>query len=657
MPDWSYQTIFRPVLFRLPPATARDFTLGCMGVLSRLPLGPALIDFLGHMRPDARLQHTLGGVTFPSRVGLGGSIDPKLLACGALSRFGVAFLEVGPITLHPVAGGPVAREDGAEAFRFHAPRESPGLEATLRRLRGVEQTAVLARLVVESGHTGTAVSEAATILDRLGPGVTGVILQADDPVANVEILKQLVQQARRSGPRVVLLAVSADLDAAALPELAALVVRLCMDGVFVDGAQVDAAGCRMTGRPVFAAVRQAVAAWRAALPPGAGIVAGGGVHEPVDALELIDAGSDLVAIDSGLIFSGPGFVKRINEALLFEQTEGGGRPASGKDVSLVAGPQRVDRQRPAQLSWFWTCLVGISMFAGGVLALVIACTRVVMPYDESMVGLSREQLMAINDRLLHFMTHDRVTLSGTMLSVGILYLALSVCGSRRGMHWAHVAIVASALTGFASFFLFLGFGYFDPFHAFVSAVLLQFTLLAMHCDRPPYASSICPELTNDRAWRRSQWGQLLFIVHGAILVVAGGVISAVGISVVFVPEDLEFMRTTAGQLFDAHPRLVPLIAHDRASFGGMLIACGVCVLLSSLWGFRRGHAWLWWALMLAGSTAYLATILVHWQVGYTSLHHLLPAYGGLGLLFAGGALSRQHLCGGSNGERRRTMTH
>ena len=143
------------------------------------------------------------------------------------------------------------------------------------------------------------------------------------------------------------------------------------------------------------------------------------------------------------------------------------------------------------------------------------------------------------------MRHDRVTLAGTMLSVSILYVALSLYGSRRGMHWAHVAMLASASAGFASFFLFLGFGYFDPFHAFVTAVLLQLLLLAAHCDLPRERHTSPPELTNDRAWRRSQWGQLIFIVHGAVLVVAGCVIAFIGITTVFVPEDLEFMHTSA----------------------------------------------------------------------------------------------------------------
>ena len=50
MPDWSYRTVFRPLLFRLPSETARALCLRVMGTLARVPLGSAFIDFLGDMR-------------------------------------------------------------------------------------------------------------------------------------------------------------------------------------------------------------------------------------------------------------------------------------------------------------------------------------------------------------------------------------------------------------------------------------------------------------------------------------------------------------------------------------------------------------------------------------------------------------------------------
>ncbi len=230
-----------------------------------------------------------------------------------------------------------------------------------------------------------------------------------------------------------------------------------------------------------------------------------------------------------------------------------------------------------------------------------------------------------------------------MIAIGAFYLFLSWFGIRRGQHWAKLALLTSAFAGFASFFLFLGFGYFDPFHAFVTAVMLQLTLLGLHAKLGIAEPAPYPDLRRNRAWRRSQWGQLLFVVHGCSLIGAGITIAGIGSAHVFVHEDLEFMQTTAEALRGANPRLVPVVAHDRASFGGMLVCNGLVMLTSALWGFRRGARWLWWMYLAASVPAYAATIGVHLVVGYLNPMHLAPPLAGVGLLLAALALTYRYL--------------
>ena len=132
---------------------------------------------------------------------------------------------------------------------------------------------------------------------------------------------------------------------------------------------------------------------------------------------------------------------------------------------------------------------------------------------------------------------------------------------------------------------------------------LQLLLLGVHARLGVYVPASHPDLRGDGAWRLGLWGQLLLVIHGFALLGAGIAISLIGITEVFVHEDLEFLGTTAAALSSANPRLIPLVAHDRATLGGMLLASGWVFLLPALWGYRRESSWLWWSLLIAGSIA------------------------------------------------------
>lgn len=307
---------------------------------------------------------------------------------------------------------------------------------------------------------------------------------------------------------------------------------------------------------------------------------GPGLADPGEALRELEArGSAVLDIARG----GPGLPKRVHEAAT---------PAI--------------RARPR---WGFL-LLGLGMIAAGLGAWGVAATRVVLPYDEAFVAIPSE--------ILPFLAHDRMTLAGTMLSIGILYTALAL--GAPGAPWVRRAIGISATLGFANFFLFLAYGYFDPLHAAISAAL--FPLFLWGIARPGGGSAharAAPDLANDRAWHRAQWGTLGFVALGFGLVVGGLTIAAVGSTRVFVASDLAFLGP-----IPIEDRLAALVAHDRAGFGGALVSNGVLVALAAMWGIRRGAAWLWWSFLAAGVVGFGSTIGVHLFVGYTDALHLAP---------------------------------
>jgi dihydroorotate dehydrogenase len=650
MPDWSYRTVFRPLLFQLPPAAARHLCLKVMGALGRSPVGPFVIDFLGHMRPDPRLARTIQGVEFPTVVGLACGIDVEATAIPALARFGFGFLEVGPVTARPLrrtaGGGEVERRGRDESIAAPYPPDNPGADVLAARLERSRAPGVrlVARLVVPLALSAREAANEVRVMSALiAPHVAVLAIDPGetstgwDEAAWAQFLDAAVRDASAAAPRCAIwLVVPPDLDGDEAERRVRFARAVGIGGVLVDGGvrDPDRPVWRRMGRPAREPAITTVRLLHERFGDGLAIAAAGGVHEPADALDLLEAGADLVAIDSGLVYSGPGLPKRVNDALLHARRA----PAPGGNREAGA------RERPAELSWFWLWLLGVSMLVGSTIALLIAATRVVLPYDEQFVGMSRDVLERINPRLLPFMTHDRVTLAGTMVTIGVMYCGLSWFGIRKGMHWAMVAVEGSAFAGFASFFLFLGFGYFDPFHAFVTSVLLQLLLLGVHSRLGPPSALPPPDLHDDARWRRSLWGQLLFVAQASAFVIAGLVISYVGVTSVFVPEDLQYMKTSARELHLQNPRLFSLVAHDRASFGGMLLASGLVFLMSALWGFRRGARWLWWTTLLAGAPGYAAAIGVHFAVGYENVWHLAPAFAGLAMFLTGLALTYPYLC-------------
>lgn len=607
MPDWFYRTVSQPLLFSLPASRARDVALGFMGRLSRLPFGPLLIDFLGHMRADPRLRTPVLGLDFPTAVGLGPWLDTRLAATEALSRFGVGFIEVGPVTLKGhIAARAIKRIEKDEALWIDDEPDSISLAECNRRLRNNSRIKV-------------------PLIVRLGGDFEHLIREID---LDSCLIALPVERWSNNLSRPVLLRVNADQDFDTIAPVLDDAVDHGIAGFVIDGSIKADRGGRLVGAPARHQSLQLLRRLREryAVP----IIASGGIHEPEHALEFLASGASLVQVDTGLIYTGPGLPKRINECLLFEKTRN----------TLPADPP----PRTSELTWFWTTLMGAGMMIGGVLALVIAATKVVLPYDEAFLGMSIADLTAVNPRLLAFMAHDRVTLAGVMVAIGLLYVVLSVFGIRKGLHWARQSVLISAFTGFVSFFLFLGFGYLDTFHAFVTAALLQLLLFGVHARLGTYVPAFQPDLRGDRSWRLGLWGQLLLVFHGFALLAAGLAISLIGITEVFVREDLEFLGTTAAALSSANPRLIPLVAHDRATLGGMLLASGWMFLLPALWGFRRDSPWLWWGLLIAGSVAYIAATSVHHVVGYLNFKHLLPAFGGFGLMLIGLILSYPFLC-------------
>lgn len=589
MPDWSYHPLKKLLLNRLKPKMSREFLHHTMSTIALTPGGRSLINFLGHMSPAEEVGKDINDTTrVLSPVGLSSKIDPLLSGMNAFQELGFGFIEIGPVVLNePKIQIQPAIADNS-IFFSNQPEKVP-LKLAIKKLTKIDmKIPIFAKvdpqvkrsewdLIVQhltpfvDGFIGTQEQVRSYLHNDLGIEHSFYIALSSEKVISAEE-SQLINNH---------------------PQIGGVIVHALRDKQGEYWREVTNANEKLIHR-----VKQV-----RALHPNLTIITSGGIETPNEGYEVVRAGADLLLLDEGYVTAGPGLPKRIHERLLYERNSTTKRE-----------------------SWHWSFLFGLSILIGGMIALYFAFTRIILPYDESFIGLTREEILQVNPLILAFMSHDRMALAGTMISGGILYIQLARHGIKQGLHWAKIAFHAAAIIGFLGILLFIGFGYFDWLHGLFWLLLMPIYYLSWKEGTHSTANPSSDHGENDQVWKKGVYGQLMFIILGFSILIGGVVISTIGVSNVFMETDLTFLCMTPQMLNELSETLIPVIAHDRAGFGSALVSVGLLVLMISLWGFRKGERWIWNTLALGALPAFIAGIGTHFYIGYTTFIHLAPVY-------------------------------
>jgi hypothetical protein len=287
-------------------------------------------------------------------------------------------------------------------------------------------------------------------------------------------------------------------------------------------------------------------------------------------------------------------------------------------------------------------LSAVMLLLSGLFALFLSGRREFLPHDVAFLGISAERLCQIAEcRVVNFMFHDRVAFGGTLIAVAVLYLWLAAFPLREGARWAWWTVLLSGTLGFGSFLAYLGYGYLDDWHGVATLALLPVFAIGLWRTRtlarlPALGWLRTPE--GRAAGGAVRLGRMGLVATGLGMVSAGAVILVVGASRVFVPQDLAYIGMSREALDAVNPNLIPLIAHDRAGFGGGLASAGILVTLCA-WYARPSRAFRQ-AILISGSAGFGCAIGVHYLAGYTDWTHLAPALAGAGLFLASVTLEK-----------------
>jgi dihydroorotate dehydrogenase len=335
-----YEALVRPAVFRIgggDPEAAHDRTVHLMSQLSRRPWVVALARRL--LAVDGG-QRTVFGLRFPAVVGLAAGMDKDGLALPAWAAAGFGFVEVGTVTARPQPGNPrprLFRLPASEALVNRMGFNNAGAQALAGRLAAYRPLPI--PVGVSLGKSAAvpvadAVADYLTSLQVIYPYADYVAVNVSSPntpglrsLQDRERLGVLLAALRSYGEKPLLVKIAPDLSEAAICQVLATCVEHAVDGVIATNTTLSRSGVAaadagaaaetggLSGRPLAARAREVVRFVTRESGGRLPVVGVGGIMTADDALRMLDAGASLLQIYTGLVYHGPGLVRRINRAV------------------------------------------------------------------------------------------------------------------------------------------------------------------------------------------------------------------------------------------------------------------------------------------------------------------------------------------------------
>ncbi|SDY54072.1 dihydroorotate oxidase A [Rhodonellum ikkaensis] len=292
------------------------------------------------------LEREVFGLKFKNPVGLAAGFDKDGKLIDEMAMLGFGFIEIGTLT-------PVAQEGNPQPRLFRLPEDEAlinrmgfnngGVKEAVERLKKRKSDVLIGGNIGKNKVTPneSAVDDYLICLEELHPYVDYFVVNVSSPntpnlrdLQEKEPLKKLLSAVKSANdqkgkPKPILLKIAPDLTNGQLDDIVEIVLETKIDGVIATNTTIDRSQLRTSPSKVAAfgagGVSGKVLAKRStevirylseksnkAFP----IIGVGGIYSAEDAIDKLEAGASLIQIYSGMIYEGPGLIKRIKKGIV-----------------------------------------------------------------------------------------------------------------------------------------------------------------------------------------------------------------------------------------------------------------------------------------------------------------------------------------------------
>ena len=332
----GYELFVRPLLFSLDAETAHHVTTRLLGRASHFDVAlRALKLFQPRPKPI-----TLFGLKFPNPIGLAAGLDKNGVAVPVWAALGFGFIEIGTVTAKAQPGNPkprIFRLPEQQALINRLGFNNDGADAIAHRLRALRESGRWPAVPVgiNIGKSRTTPLEQATddylysfrmlrdfadyiTLNISSPNTPG-LRELQEPERLSELLHAIGDEAGTTA-KPLMVKISPDLSAAELRTILAVCEENGVSGIIATNTTLVREGLRSTrqtetgglsGKPLTGMSDLVLSKIVKKVGVRIPVVGVGGIMNPDDAKRKLDLGAALVQVYTGMIYAGPGLVKKI----------------------------------------------------------------------------------------------------------------------------------------------------------------------------------------------------------------------------------------------------------------------------------------------------------------------------------------------------------
>jgi dihydroorotate dehydrogenase len=335
----------KPLIFRFQPEMAHELTMKMLQIACSVPgLSWCLKRWFA---VDSKLLEVeVAGLQFPNPVGLAAGFDKDARWLNEMATLGFGFVEIGTITPVSQSGNPKPRlfrlppdEGIINRMGFNNGGMDEAVERLKRRPKGLLVGGNIGKNKVTPNEDATSDYEKCFqalhphvdyfVVNVSSPNTPGLRdLQEKEPLA--KLLSALVRQnTSKTVQRPIFLKIAPDLTNEQLDDIIELVSETRISGVIATNTTIERSGLKtsrleveaigaggLSGAPLRERSTEVIRYLHTRSDGAFPIIGVGGICSPQDAIEKLDAGAALLQVYSGLVFAGPGLIKKINQVIL-----------------------------------------------------------------------------------------------------------------------------------------------------------------------------------------------------------------------------------------------------------------------------------------------------------------------------------------------------